>query len=204
MYQDAFKKLKKTDLQKTLKRVNPHLDHVEFDPGTTAILAQDISFYPGYRFLEITDNSSVPACTRFVIDGGEQIHVLDWTPSPIYALNETVPLMLSEDNVDDYVRFFLKYVRGTKGLILLAENVDDIEWKDDPPPPARKAIGKMLVPVNVIEKKKDSSFVLEVTAMMKDSLFKVHALVSETGILSFQNEEILVEDMPVLDDVFMQ
>ena len=130
--------------------------------------------------------------------------MLDWTPSPIYALNETVPLMLSEDNVDDYVRFFLKYVRGTKGLILLAENVDDIEWKDDPPPPARKAIGKMLVPVNVIEKKKDSSFVLEVTAMMKDSLFKVHALVSETGILSFQNEEILVEDMPVLDDVFMQ
>ena len=40
--------------------------------------------------------------------------------------------------------------------------------------------------------------------MFKDSLFKSDVTVQDNGVVSLQNEELLIEDMPVLDDTFGQ
>lgn len=62
------------------------------------------------------------------------ITVLDWTNAPIYKLNESVPIVLDDKTVGFYVRFFFTYVRGRHGRFLIVESVDDIAWKDEPPP----------------------------------------------------------------------
>jgi hypothetical protein len=123
---------------------------------------------------------------------------------PIYALNERAPLQLNDGTVADYVRFFFSNVRGRHGRFLITETVDDIQWREEPPPAARKAIGKILVPLTVTGRDPDGGFRLAACMMFKDSLFKAAVTVRRDGIVSLSDEELLIEDMPVLDDTFGQ
>ncbi|MEM7618099.1 MAG: hypothetical protein AAF244_01820 [Pseudomonadota bacterium] len=204
MHQEAYTKLELAEVATLLDQLNPAFDGAVFDPVETVIMAIDIPFYEGYRFLEISDHTVSPTMQRFVVHGVDKYVVLDFTNEPIYALNRDVPIKLNEDTVSDYVRFFFTYVRGRHGRFLIAETADDIFWKESPPPAARKAIGKMLQFLDVKERTDDGGFKLEATMMFKDSLFRSNVNVGSDGNVSLTDEELLVEDMPVLDDTFGQ
>lgn len=204
MFQDAYTKLDLAEVATILDQVNPDFDGAEFDPVETTIMAVDIPFYPGYRFLEIANHSVSPAMERFVIYSAEKFTVLNFSNEPIYALNKEIPISLNDDTVIEYVRFFFTYVRGRHGRFLISEGVDDIQWKEEPPPAARKAIGNMLKALAIKEKGDDGSYKMDATMMFKDSLFKSDVNVTPDGSVSLVNEELLIEDMPVLDDTFGQ
>ncbi len=204
MYQEAFQKLEEKDVKAVLDTFNPLFKGSPFDPSETTIMAQKVPFYPGLRYLDIADYSAVPPIHRFVLEGKNHAIVLNWTNEPIYKLNEDIPITLDEDKVCDYVRFFFSHVRGKNGRFLVTESIDDIRWRDDPPPAARKSISQMLLPLEVEEQKEDGSYVLPATVMFKDSLFRCEITVSPGGLVNLDNEELLVEDMPILDDAFGQ
>ena len=204
MYQDAFKKLKPNEVSEILETYNPLFDGSIFESADTTIMAQDISFYPGLRYLDIADYSCVPPMRRFVVDGPGTNVVLDWSNAPIYQINQDLPIHLDSETVCDYVRFFFNHVRGKNGRFLIAESIDDIRWRDDPPPAARKTIGEMLMPMIVADAKGDGGYFLSITVMFKDSLFQCDVDVSVDGQIDLHNEKLLVEDMPVLDDAFGQ
>jgi hypothetical protein len=96
-----------------------------------------------------------------------------------------VPINLNENNVIEYIMFFFSYVRGRHGRFIIIENVDDIDWREEPPPAARKAMSKILAPVSVAGIDDDGTFHLSMFVVFKDSLF-------------------IIEDMPVMDDVLGQ
>jgi hypothetical protein len=206
MQDNVLIKLDRLESERLLEQINPVIDGGGFAAATATVLAQDLSFYPGYRFLEIADFAVQPARKRYVIykDGhnGGDIVALDGTNEPLYALNERAPVTLTENTVAPYVRFFFTYVRGRHGRFLITETVDDIQWREEPPPAARKAIGKILSPVAVTGRNADGDFVLGLCMMFKDSLFKATATVRKDGVVALSDEELLIEDMPVLDDTF--
>jgi hypothetical protein len=204
MFQEAFEKLELADIATILDRINPALEGATFDPVETTILSLPIHFYKGYQLLDIADNTVMPAIKRYALYSLENFVVLDFTNKPIYKLNQQAPLQLNPDTVSDYVRFFFSFVRGKHGRFLIVENVDDIHWKDEPPPNARKAISKMVVPVAILEEAKNGDFALESTMVFKGALFKTNIAVQKNGTVTIKNEELLVEDMPVLDDAFGQ
>lgn len=205
MFQEAFTKLNVDETAPILDEVNPHLEGIPLDPLNTTLLAYDLPFYPGYRLLDIYDHAVTPPLRRFAIFRPGDVVVIDWTNVPIYGLNQRLPVKLDDSNVAEYVRFFFTYIRGRHGRFIVIEGVDDIQWKEDPPPAARKAIGKMLEPVHVKEKSPDGkTWKLEARVMFKDSLFKTEVHVSQHGDVILANEEILIEDMPILDDTFGQ
>lgn len=204
MFQDSFEKLELADVATILDQVNPDLEGVQFDPVEATIMAVDMPFYKGYRFMEIADHAAMPPAQRFIIYKPGDHTVLNFTNEPIYALNKKAPITLNEENVADYVRFFFTYVRGRHGRFIITEYVDDIAWKEDPPPAARKAIGKMLIPVTLKEITPEGVFHMQACMMFKDSLFKSDIKITPAGNVSLSNEELLIEDMPVLDDVFGQ
>lgn len=187
-----------------LDNLNPHFEHAEFDSIQTTMLAQNISFYPGYRFLDIADYSVSPEKRRFVVYKDNDIVVLNWSNEPIYSLNLRVPIQLDKNNIADYIRFFFTYVRGKHGRFIISESVDDIHWKEDPPPAARKAIGKMLLPLGLTEQDESGIFKTKATMMFRDSLFRADLEIKPNGLVIISNEELLVEDMPVRDDTFGQ
>lgn len=204
MFQEAFERLELEEAAVILDQINPSFEGTVFDPVETTVMAIDVPFYPGFKFLDITNNAVSPSQQRFVLYSAGKIVVLDFTNEPIYSLNKELPIHLTEENIFDYVRFFFTYVRGRHGRFLIAESPDDINWKEEPPPAARKAIGKMLKPLTLKSGKSDSTYSMEACMMFKDSLFKSDVNITSEGLVTLTNEELLIEDMPVLDDTFGQ
>ncbi len=200
---DQFVKLDLLECETVLEDINPALKGSHFHPATVTILAQEPKFYPGYRFLDLADYETVPNIRKFILYKPGDVVVLNWTNEPIYALNEKAPILLNESTIADYVRFFFTYVRGKHGRFIITENVEDILWRDEPPPAARKAIGKMLEPLHIVERK-GGDFKLAARMMFKDSLFKTTVNVQASGLVNLSDEELLIEEMPIVDDTFGQ
>lgn len=204
MFKHAFQKLELADVATYLDKLNPEFDgDIVFDPVETTILGVDLVFYPGHRFLDIANHSVSPSLQRHVVYSDQDIVVLDYTNKPIYDLNKKVPIKLSDDTVSDYLKFFFTYVKGKHGRFLISESVDDINWKEEPPPAARKAIGKMLKPIEILSFE-GGIYHVNATMVFKDSLFKSDIYIDSHGTVTLKDEELLIEDMPVLDDVFGQ
>ena len=204
MYEEAFQKLEKDEAEKILQVAAPFVDGVSFDLAHVTILRHALSFYPDHVFYDIADFSAAKAIHRYVVMKDNVVTVLNWTNAVIYGLNKTAPITLSDENIGDYVRFFFSYVRGTEGKFTLAENVDDVAWKDDPSPSSRKAMGNMIVPLTLLEAHDNGDYNLEGTITFKNALFKAEIKVSSDGAVDITNQELLLEDLPVLDDIFGQ
>lgn len=201
---DQFVKLDLLECETVLEEINPALKGSHFHPATVTILAQNPVFYPGYRFFDIADYETTPHIRKFVLYKPGHVVVLNWTNTPLYALNETAPLYLDDRTVLEYVRFFFTYIRGRHGRFIITDSVEDVMWRDEPPPAARKAIGQMLEPLHIAERTVEGGYRLVARMMFKDSLFKTIVNVKADGMINLSDEELLIEEMPVLDDTFGQ
>src|SRR5690606_6684391 len=131
----------------------------------------------------------------------DDITVLNWTNEPVYHLNVRVPILLNEDTIGLYVKFFFTYIKGKHGRFLIIDNPDEIEWKDEPPPAGRKALAKMIEPLSLTAQDKDGTFHLQASMIFQDSLFAAKISVTPDRQVTLYDEELLVEDIPVRDDV---
>lgn len=203
MFQDAYVKLDKNETKNLVESLSDYFDGGGFDPASTIIMARELPFYKNSRFLDIADHRMMPPSRRFVILLNNEATVLDFTNMPIYGLNAEAPITLNEKTVIDYVRFFFSFVRGRHGRFIIVESVDDIPWREEPPPTARKAVGKMISPVALGSTEK-GVYHLTVHMMFKDSLFQALVDVTPDGQVKITEETLLVEDIPVIDDTLGQ
>ncbi len=199
MFEKAFQKHEGEAAKAYLDLINPKLDRGPYPEGSQ-VLSFDLSFYEGYELVEITDHNVQPPQRNVAIIKKDEVHLLDWTNAPIYKLNESIPVQITKDNVGEFVKFFFAYVAGRHGRFLICESVDDINWKDEPAPAARKAIAQMIKPVTVTARQEDGTFDLRANMMFKDSLFESAVHVTPAGLVSLSDEELLVENMPVVED----
>lgn len=204
MFKDAFIKLDQRQAAGMVNTLNPYLD-IPFDPERSTVMIHDLPFYEGYFLAEIARHDNHPPVTRTAVcnDKGE-VNVLNWTNEVIYRLNKSVPIRLNGQNMDDYVRFFFTYVRGKHGRFLIIDTVDDIDWREEPAPAGRKALGKMIEPMRILRKENDGTVVFRASIIFRSSLFVAEAHVKPDGMVMMQNEELLVEDIPVADDLMGQ
>lgn len=204
MFADKFSKVENSDAVSFLEKLNPMLDGSSFSHLDVTILKHSLDFYSNCDFIEINDKNVYPPRILHLIHNtaGDNYHILDGTNEVLYQLNQTVPIQLNEDNIVTYVRFFFCYVRGKHGVFQIIDGVDDVHWKEEPAPNARKALGQMIEPLNLVAVTDSGEFALRASIIFKDSLFESSILVKKNGEVSLTNQEILVEDIPVLDDTF--
>lgn len=201
MFQDAMTRLAEDEVEELLALVNPKMEGSLFDTKMTVALASPLSFYPNCLFVDVTDQRSFPPRHICLVREQDNITFLDWTNRPIYNLNKTIPLKLTEKNVTDYVRLFFNHVRGEKGKYTIVETVDDIPWHDDPPLGARRSLSKMIEPMHVLEKHTDGSWMLSACFLYQSALFKAEISVQKDGGITLNRQTLLAEEMPVNDGV---
>lgn len=207
MHKEAFVKLDEKDANRILDALNSKFDSLRFDPARAVVLAIDLNFYKGWKLLEIADHTHMPSSRRFAVYAPalpEKSVVLDFTHEPISALNKTVPIALDAGNIADYLRFFFSYARGRHGMFLIAENIDDIDWREDPPPSARKTIGRMITPITLLKTGPDGNYHLSACFVFKNALFKSGIEVTPEGGVTLTDEQLLLEDLPVVDHILGQ
>ncbi len=185
--------------------LNKNLKDEIFDSQKCKILSHQISCYPNCSFIEVETSDSLDSRKFYLLknDQSEDTYFLNGTNEPIYALNSDLPIKLDAENVISYTRFFFNYVRGSHGRFLIIDHPDDIKWREEPAQNAKKSLGKMIEPLSIIQNNTDD-FVLHASIVFKDSLFEANIIVKNNGNVSLTRQEILVEDIPVLDDVFGQ
>lgn len=205
MFQDSYVKLSVVEVEALIEQTKGLFDGISLGAAQTIVMARGLPFYPDYRFLDMADHSHMPPARRFLLQHNDDFIILDFTNAPIYNLNDTCPINLTKANVADYVRFFFQFVRGRHGRFLIVESVDDIQWREEPPPAARKSVGKLINPIAFVSSDTDDNvFRLQAQMMFKDSLFQADIAVEKGGLVTLSNEKLLIEDMPVLDDTFGQ
>lgn len=70
-----------------------------------------LPFYDGYVLYDLKNYSTLPVFAMQYLGNGKDFNYLDGSPDPVYMVNENTPaLVLSEENIFDYVRFFFTYV----------------------------------------------------------------------------------------------
>lgn len=204
MFSDALVKIDDGEAVPVIEEINQALPETKFDPQNAVLLGQNIPFYQGYKYLDITDHDSVPHRQRIVVYKPGSVIIMNWTNEPIYELNRVAPLALNDKNVGAYAKFFFAHVRGRHGRFLLIDSVDDIRWREEPPPVVRKAVANMIQPISIISRADDGSYILQSCMVFKDALFRAKVNVSADGMVNLSDEELLIEDMPILDDIFGQ
>ena len=208
MFTDSYTQIEHGPAAEILDQLNPLLDGAPFNPAMARVLSHDLPFYNGYSLVEVTDHDVNPLRQISFIykksTGEDKIFLLDGQNEVIYYLNKAVPIFLSEEIIKLYVRFFFSYVRGRHGRFIIVENVDDVEWREEPAPAGRKALGKMIEPMNLKNISDEGAYYLSASIVFKDSLFESDISVDESGTVTLSNQELLVEDIPVIDDNFDQ
>ncbi len=204
MFDESFKKLKIDEIAHLLDIINKNIDGSIFDPLETTILAIDVSFYPDYRFLSISDYATNPPLQRFVFqkNATNEFAIIDWTYKTIYSLNQEVPIKLDDKNILEYVRFFFSYVKGRHGRFIICENMENIQLKDELLDDTKKKINGILQPLELKEKRKDGAYEVKAFMMLKDALFNVDIYIKPNGNVTMSDHEIIMENIPVIDSSF--
>ncbi len=208
MFTDSYTQIEHGAAAEILDQLNPLLDGAPFDPAVVRILSHDLPFYNGYSLIEVTDHDVNPSRQISFIyknsAGGDRIYLLNGQNEVIYHLNQLAPIFLNEETIKLYVRFFFNYVRGRHGKFIIVENIDDVKWREEPAPAGRKALGKMIQPIELKNITENGTYQLSTSIVFKDSLFESDISVDENGNVTLSNQELLVEDIPVIDNNFDQ
>ena len=208
MFSDAYITIEDGAAAALIEGLNQKLDGSPFEAGNARLLSHSLPFYNGYSLCEISDFSNNPArVISFIYKEGhnsDDIYVLNGTNEPIYSLNKAVPVFLNQDNILTYARFFFYYVRGRFGRFNIVENVDEVNWREEPAPSGRKALSKMIQPLALKPENGDNKYHISSSIIFKDSLFESDIIIEDNGNVTMNNQEMLVEDIPVLDDSLQQ
>ncbi len=206
MFQDQYSKLSLDDTKQSLDRFNPIFDGSPF-PETSIIMRRPLAFYPGCWFYDVADHQTMPPRRRYVIvqqndpqSPPKSMTILDGSSQAIQQLNATIPLCLNDQTITEYIQFYLAFVRGPEGRMVLIESLDDIPWRDDPSPSARKALGKMITAIEPTGSV-SGNYHTKAQVIFGDGLYEIDIHVDKTGHFTFKDAKMLIEDMPVLDDV---
>lgn len=202
---DAFIFIKpgKGETKKLLKLINPALRSREFDAEVTTLMCAKLPFYEGYRLIEIFDHSEYPVQKRYVLVDADSknVTVMTYQPQAIEKLNKDVPLILSAQNIADYVRFYFDMVIGSYGKFQIVEMIDDIPWIEDPSPQERRAIAGHVKDVALYKEDGRSGYFLKASMLFKTALFEVDLKVSKNGDVEILSQDVVKEDLQIKDQM---
>jgi len=208
MFSDAYTTLQAEQCGGLIDQLNSLVEGSAFEPEKLRIITHHLPFYKDYALFEVTDISVNPERSISFIGRTDfknnSLYVLNGTNEAIYVLNDKVQIGLTDKNIKTYLLFFFHYVRGRFGQFKIIEHVDDIVWREEPSQGGRKAIAKMVEPLTVKSVSEQGDFTLKASIIFKDTLFESDITIAKDGKVNLHNQEMLVEDIPVLDDTIGQ
>lgn len=195
------------------------LGGVQLPPERTTVTMAQAPFYDDYALYGVRDEASQPPNVRYLLRKPGDAVLLDWTNVPIYAVNERAPVRIEDDTIASYVKFFLHFVRGTIGSFFIVEKPEDVVWRPDAPKDQIEAVNARLIPLTVGGIDRDNLYTVRASVVFGNALFHTDIKIApfelealnrkerymesySIGQMSFQNEELLLEDLLVVVNPF--
>jgi len=193
---DSYRKLDSKKAAKVLSRLTDLLDMPPFSPDTTVVFSRPLSFLPHWSLVEAADGTSLPERRIVALDDGKRAVVVDYGAALPAEIAST--FQVNHDTVCDYVRFYLTYARSGADRFILVENIDDMPWRDDMGPSARKSLGKQVIPLTLVTYD-GQDCTLKASLLFRNTLFEATIKVTEKGKVTVKRDSKIAEDLSVFD-----
>lgn len=203
MFDESYTKLNLEDSARILDLLNGKINGSTFDPLDTTILSIHVPFYDDYQFLDISDQTIKPALQRYAFYNPKKndLVIIDWKNTTLYDLNKKSPIILTDDNIFEYARFYFSFVKAKDRKMILCESADHIPWKDEPPIDVRKSLNVTLNTMKIVSQDNDT-YKIKAYILLENNIFSVNLNISNMGKVIITDHEIAIENLPVLDSVF--
>lgn len=202
MYERPWQEIDAEEVLRIVDKFNAVMKDRQLDALSTVGFRQSLPWYPEYEFVELRDNgTSDPQVVRRAIYGPEEFFILNWSNGPIYTANDKGPINVNTDMAADYVKFFFNYVRGRHGRFVIIDTVDEIRWEGSVPEKGKEAVAKIIKPTAVTNVEENGRITLLSFMVFKDSLFRANVHVERDGMVSLSDEALVIEGMPIIEDV---
>lgn len=194
----AYEKIEGPKAKKLIERLNKAWNGSPFDEKRTVIHARPLPFAQGWILAEASDAMTLPEKKCVILDNGSDCYPVEYGPDfiPKFAANQNI--RLSSSTVTDYLRFWFEYTRTGADRFLLVENIDDIPWREEPTPQARKALAKTVMPLTLTGTT-PNGFALKATILFRDTLYDAMLEVKADGQVAITSRETIAESLTVID-----
>lgn len=183
-----------------LRRLNAANPDYGFEENTVKILKQNLSFAPGWVRYDCEDQSEMPHRHYIFVADDEDIKPVVYTSQPIEDLWDTNDLVINENTVFPFLNFYLMTLNTGGETLRPMTSVDDVSWRDDLAPTARKSLDKELMAYPVISKEKDN-YIVKTAAVFRHSLMEVTFEVTSEGKITIKDKKVIIEDLPIINDL---
>jgi len=167
---DDWQEVVSDEAEKLLKQYAVKADYPALLKKEKHLEALELSFYQNYRLYRATiwerEHFVMPRELHFFVGNGDMVFP-DGTPGPIYDLNRRAPLILTTDNVGDYVRWFHQFYFVPDCQFI--ETADALSWATAPAG-QRKEFEKLVHSPRFIEQDPDGGYIVQITLFKSEDL----------------------------------
>ena len=179
--------------------VNPIEKKHTANSATTKIRFSPLPFYKDIALVEINDTAWNPNIGPFWFLAKQgTLFLLDGSSSPIHDANEAGPIVITENNALDYMRFFCFFVHGDEGPFFVVEDINypalDTAKME---PGIKQTLENAILPATY--EGKTEKGVHETTGMILygNALFSARFAITDNGMIEMIDDEPIAADLPV-------
>jgi len=194
----AFEKLKGSKHKKFIDRLNKTWKGSPFDATRTVVHARPLSFANDWMLAEAGDATTIPEKRCVALDNGTDCVPMEFNADFIPSFAGKNGVLLDYDSAGDYMRFWFEYVRSGSDRFLLVEAIDDMPWREEPTPQARKSLAKAVMPLTLVDESADI-FVFKACILFRDTLFDCTLETTLNGKVTITSRHTIAEGLTVSD-----
>ena len=182
-----------------LDLINPIQDKFTANVETANVQWAQIPFYKTVALVKV-DDTTWPSNTGpfwFLAKQGKMF-LLDGSSAPIHDANEVDPILVTEDNALEYLRFFCYFVHGDEGPFLIVEDINHPALDTSKMEEAtRKTIESTILPAAFEGKGEDGSFEASAMVLYGNAIFSTRFSLSGNGMIEMIDDDPIAADLPI-------
>jgi ankyrin repeat protein len=171
----------------------------QVEPARTQVSFAPLQWYGNQpvALIEITDPSWEKVNLRiYYLATTQGYHRLNGVSFAILEVNELAELALEEEDVIEYLRFFLFFVRGDEGPFYLLEDANDLLLPTYLDQGTRSRLESCVRKANLVESNDESLFVIEATVFYARAIFQITYHVHKRGLVLMTHFEPILAALP--------
>lgn len=189
-----WQKLERSETAKILQRVSETPDGALFSIQTSEAVAAHLPFYRGFMMVRLTNYATLPSFTLDFLSDGTTFYLLDGSPDPLQKVAARGGLILTQQNVADYVDFFFKHVTTEEGDIYLIRDTETLPFMDSLSMDQQIQIRRSHSEITVAYNREDDSFMVTADMYFAGVLLKATLAVQPDGQIEVSNHAMLMSE----------
>lgn len=162
----------------------------------TQLVWVPLPYYKEVALVRLKDARWPAGLCVFYLTLAGNLFRLNGSSAPIHDVNATAPIMLTESNVLEYLRFFTFFVRGDEGPFYILERPDDplLGQMDDT---TRSVVNGTARSAKLMGRNDEGHFLVEAVISYSNAIFIAQFAIQPTGMIEMTDDEPIAADLPV-------